>query len=163
MNSTDTYGPSQAYSLSGPTSFVLNVLHPCSLSIVTEGSVTPASPSLAVWDAKLSIAYAEFSDTIANNSYSPNRCEKDYQVSITSTSNPSISLSTYTLTKTLQVWSENYSEIGSYTVNLTGFVKDYPSRNTTKSFTLELTDPCDSTILSVPEVLPTNMTISVLV
>ena len=80
VNSTDLYGPSGTYPFSAPSSFVLNVMHPCSMTIVTEGSVTPPSLSLAVWDPYLSITYTDFPNTIPSNTYDPNLCEKDYKV-----------------------------------------------------------------------------------
>lgn len=110
--------------------------------------------------------FNSFNDRAANNSYPPDSCLKDYTYLVKPISSPTATLNSLTfdaLSRTLTIQSSDLTEIGVYNVIITGFVSEYPSRNATTSFILNITDPCLKTQLNVPDNLPTNMTTSVLI
>ena len=49
------------------------------------------------------------------------------------------------MTKVFRISSQNYNEIGTFTVTLVGFIVKWPTRKDTLQFTITVIDPCLTT------------------
>jgi hypothetical protein len=124
-----TYGST---SLVAPSSFILTVVNPCSGTTVTATSVS--SITLAVWDLEAiypttGTAFSDFTDTISTTNSDPTMCAKTYTAT-SSTITGGVSLTNLAIDSSLKhftVSSQNYNQIGTYTITLRGEITDYPS------------------------------------
>ena len=76
-------------------------------------------------------------------------CAKTYSATVTTNSGGN-SLSNFLLDtglKQFKISSQNYNQIGTYTVTLTGSITDFPSQFDQTTFTITVTDPCLTTTL----------------
>lgn len=125
---------------------------------------TVANITLSVWDALAyypASGFTDFTDTVSNASGDPTLCSKTYTASITPTT-----LTTFILDTTLsqfQIYSGDYSQIGTYTVTLTGSVTEFPTISASTTFSIVVTDPCPTTSLIQPSIPLEDMSTSVLV
>ena len=83
----NTYGTST--SLIAPSSFTLNVVNPCSGSIVTGTSVNAIT--LVVWDLEAfypssGAAFTDFTDSISDSNGDPTMCAKNYSALVSANS-----------------------------------------------------------------------------
>ena len=149
-------------SLASPKSFVLTVSTGCSTTVITAS--TPSTISLKVWDLLAYYpspgpAFTEFTDTISVTAGDPATCPKTYTATITGPA----TITTFSLdtpTKTFQVYSGAYNQIGTYTVTLVGALVEIPTITKSTTFSVIVTDPCLTATLQAPPLL-TDMSTSV--
>jgi chitodextrinase len=103
-----------------------------------------------VWDALASypsagVAYTEFTDSVSAASGDPTLCPKTYTATISPSTLTTFSLDT--TNKKFQIYSDAYSQIGSYTVTLVGALVEVPSVTKSTTFTITVVDPCPTTTL----------------
>ena len=128
---------------------------------------TVSDISLNVWDTlayypSSGAAFSDFTDTASTTSGDPTLCSKTYSVTISPTS----ALTTFSLdvvTKKFQIYSGDLSQIGTYTVTLTGAVTSATTQSATTTFTITVVDPCLTTTLIQPTPGLNAMQTSVLV
>ena len=141
--------------LVAPSSFTLNVVNPCSGTIVSSTSVSDIT--LVVWDLEKfypvsGAAFTDFTDSISTLNSVANMCAKTYSATVTTNSGGN-SLTNFLLDtglKQFKISSQNYNQIGTYTVTLTGSITDFPSQSAQTTFTITVTDPCLTTTLIQP-------------
>jgi hypothetical protein len=112
-------------------------LDPCSTTTVSPSSVS--NIALKVWDALAyyplsGTAYTEFTDSASTASSNPSLCPKTYTATIAPT--PLTTFNLNAATKKFEIYSNVYSQFGTYTVTLRAEVTLYPSQFATSSFTV---------------------------
>jgi hypothetical protein len=121
------------------------------------GSTSVSDISLVVWDSETfypvsGAAFTDFTDSISTLNSVPNMCTKTYSATV-STNSGGNSLSNFLLDtglKQFYISSQNYNQIGTYTVTLTGSITDFPSQSAQTTFIITVTDPCLTTTLIQP-------------
>jgi hypothetical protein len=120
----------------------------CSATVITPSTV--AAISLKVWDPiayypSSGVAYEDFNDTVSTSSGNLTLCPKTYTAQITPTTLTTFNLNTSN--SRFEIYSGAYSQIGTYTVTLTGALIEFSSMQTSTTFTITVDDPCLTTAL----------------
>ncbi len=124
------------------------LLDPCYTTTVTPSPVSGIV--LKVWDALAyyplsGAAYTEFTDSASTASGDPSLCPKTYTATIAPT--PLTNFNLNAATRQFLIYSDSFSQVGTYTVTLRAEVILYPSKFATTSFTVTVQDPCLTTTL----------------
>ena len=120
---TITYDTSLSPTLTGPTSFTLNVLNPCATSVITTNTIS--NIVLKVWDVAAYYPtsgswFPEFADSVSTANTLPTGCAKTYTATAV-VNGGGESLSGFSFDgSTRQFWvsSQSYGQIGTHTVTV---------------------------------------------